>query len=111
MTTTNAVLIEAKYAEASQVTQYTSELGQTAIDKFTGTNVTGSPATISVNLVAPSSVAGVGNAISFTRVIPAGKTYIFPEIIGHNLELGGTISTLASLPDAIVIRSSGRKIS
>lgn len=109
MATTPAVLIEAKFAETAQTTQYTSTLAQTAIDKFTGTNVTGLAATISVNLVAPAGTAVAGNTITFSKTIPAGKTYIFPEIVAHMLEIGGSISTIAGTVNAIVIRASGRK--
>lgn len=111
MATSPAVLIQPKYAENVETTQYTSDLVQTAIDKFTGTNVTGSPATITVHLVPLAGTAGNSNAIVFTKTIPAGKTYIFPEIVGHNLEVGGFISTIASAANAIVIMASGRKIS
>lgn len=111
MATTVAVLIEAKFAENSQTTQYTSTLAQTAIDKFTGTNVTGVAATIEVHLVAPAGTASTGNTITFTKTIQPGKTYLFPEIVGHTLEVGGIVSTLAGTANAIVIRASGRKFS
>lgn len=111
MATTTAVLIEAKFAENAQTTQYNSNLVQTAIDKFTGTNVTGVAANITVHLVAPGGVAGTSNTITITKTIQPGKTYLFPEIVGHQLESGGFISTLAGTPSAIVIRASGRKFS
>ena len=111
MATTPAVLIEAKFAENAQTTQYNSNLVQTAIDKFTGTNVTGLAATITENLLAPSGVAGTSNIVTFTKTIQPGKTYLFPEIVGHQLESGGAISTIAGTASAIVIRASGRKFS
>lgn len=112
MATTPAVLIEAKFAENSQTTQYLSDLVQTAIDKFTATNVTGLAATIQINLVPPAGAAGTGNIIAFTKTIPPGKSYSFPiEITGHMLEVGGFISTIAGTANAIVIRASGRKFS
>lgn len=112
MATIPAVLIEAKFAENSQTTQYQSDLVQTAIDKFTATNVTGLAATIQVNLVAPAGTVGTSNIISFSKTIAPGKTYSFPaEIIGHMLEVGGFISTIAGTANAIVIRASGRKFS
>lgn len=111
MATTPAVLFEAKFAEIAQTTQYTSALVQTSIDKFTATNVTGSAATITVNLVAPAGAAGTANTIVFTKTIPAGKTYTFPELVGHILAVGGIISTIAGTASAIVIRASGRQFS
>ena len=53
-------IIPAKIAEATQVTQYTSNGVQTIIDKFTATNYSASAATISVNLV----TAGTASAIN-----------------------------------------------
>ena len=111
MATTPAVLIQPKFAEVSQTTQYTSDLVQSAIDKFTGTNVTGSPATITINLVPAAGSVTTSNVIVFTKTIPAGKSYIFPEIVGHILESGGFISTICSAANTIVIMSSGRKFS
>lgn len=111
MATTPAVLIEAKFAETAQTDQYTSTNVQTSIDKFTATNVTGVAATITVNLLAPAGAAGTSNAITFTKTIVPGKPYIFPEIVGHVLEVGGKISTIAGTASAIVIRASGRKFS
>lgn len=111
MATTPVVLFEAKFAENVQTTQYTSTNVQTAIDKLTGTNVTGLAATITVNIVAPAGVAGTSNIITFTKTIPAGKTYIFPELVGHLLAIGGIISTIAGTANAIVIRASGRQFS
>lgn len=112
MATTPAVLFEAKFAENSPTTQYVSDLVQTAIDKFTATNVTGVAATLQINLVAPGGLVGTSNIIAFTKTIPAGKSYSFPiEITGHSLEIGGYISTTASAANAIVIRASGRKFS
>ena len=111
MATTPAVLIEAKFAETSQTTQYTSTLAQTSIDKMTATNVTGLAATIQVNLVAPSGSAVTGNIITFSKTIQPGKTWLMPEIVGHMLEVGGIISTIAGTVNAIVIRASGRKFS
>jgi hypothetical protein len=51
MTIVVSAIIPAKTAENSQTTQYTSTGVYTVIDKFTATNYSASPATISVNLV------------------------------------------------------------
>jgi hypothetical protein len=111
MATSAVVLFEAKFAENAQTTQYTSTLVTTSIDKFTATNVTGGAQTISVNLVPSGGAAGTSNTITFTKTIPAGKSYTFPEIVGHILAAGGFISTLASAVSSIVIRASGRQFS
>ena len=58
MTVTVTVLIPAKIAEATQVTQYTSTGVTTIIDKLTATNYSAVAATISVNLVTTAGSAG-----------------------------------------------------
>lgn len=109
MTTTPKALIEAKFAEAAETVQYPSTDCKTSIDKFTGTNVTAVNATLAVRLVPAAGVAGPLNTISFTRTIAPGKTDLFPELVGHILESGDFISTLAGTASAIVIRASGRQ--
>lgn len=110
MTVTVAVLISAKTAEATQTTQYTSTGVTTIIDKFTATNYSASPATISVNLVPPAGLAGDDNLIVKTKTLQAGETYTFPELVGAALSSGGLISTLAGTGSAVNIRASGRQI-
>lgn len=111
MSTTNTVLIPAKTAENAQTTQYTSTNVRTIIDKFTATNYSGSAASLSVNLVTFADTAGNQNLIVKTKTLQPGEAYTFPEIVGHNIENGGFISTLASAGSALTIRSSGRVIS
>ena len=108
MAVTVAVLIASKTAEATQTTQYTSTGVTTIIDKFTATNYSASAATISVNLVNPSSTASNDNLIVKTKTLQAGETYTFPEIVGAALSSGAAISTLAGTGSAINIRASGR---
>lgn len=110
MAVTVTVLIPAKTAENSQTTQYTSTGLTTIIDKFTATNYTSSPATISVNLVTVSDTAGNQNLIVKTKTLAASETYTFPEIVGQVLTTGGFISTIAGTASAINIRASGRQI-
>lgn len=110
MTVTVAVLISAKTAENAQTTQYTSTGVTTIIDKFTATNYSASPATISVNLVAPAGTPGNDNLIVKTKTLQAGETYTFPEIVGAAMSPGGAISTIASAASAINIRASGRQV-
>lgn len=111
MTVTSTVLISAKTAEASQTTQYTSTNVTTIIDKFTATNYSGSPATLSVNLVISGDTADNDNLIVKTKTLQASETYTFPELVGHVLQSGGFISTIAGTASAINIRASGRVIS
>lgn len=112
MTVLAKPLLVSKYAEAAQTTQYTVASGvRTILDKFTATNVTGSAATLSVNLVPSGGTAGASNTITLTKTLAAGDVYTFPEIVGHVLAGGEFVSTLAGTATAIVIRISGREIS
>ncbi len=111
MTVIVKVLIPAKIAENSQVTQYTATGVTAIIDKFVAANYSGSAATLSVNLVTSADSAGNQNLIVKTRTLQAGETYTFPEVVGFALAPGGFISTVASAATSINIRSSGREVS
>ena len=89
MTVTVRVLIPAKTAEATQVTQYTANGVTTIIDKFTATNYSATAATISVNLVTLAGSAGNANLIVKTKTLQPSETYTFPEIVGFALYFFG----------------------
>ena len=110
MTVTLKVLVPAKYAEATQTTQYTSTGVTTIIDKFTATNISASAATISVNLVTVADTAGNTNLITKTKSLQAAEVYTFPELVGQVLGAGDFISTIAGTGSAINIRVSGRQV-
>jgi len=105
------VLIPAKIAENTQTTQYTAQNVSAIIDKFTATNYSASAATLSVNLVTQFDSSGNQNLIIKSKTLLPSETYTFPELVGHVLQPGGFISTLAGTASAINIRSSGREIS
>jgi hypothetical protein len=111
MTVTVKVLIPAKIAEATQVTQYTANGVTTIIDKFTATNYSASAATLSVNLVTASGSAGDANLITKTKTLQPAEVYTFPELVGQVLAPSGFISTLAGTATSINIRASGREVS
>jgi hypothetical protein len=111
MAVTVSNIIPAKTAEATQVTQYTSSGVQTIIDKFTATNYSASPATISVNLITAAGSASNDNLIVSVKTLQASETYTFPELVGHVLPNNGFISTIAGTASAINIRASGRLVS
>ena len=75
MTVTARNLVPAKLVENTQTTQYIvpTNVSVTIVDKFTATNVSGSPATISVNLVTGSDVAGNNNLITKTKSLAAAE--------------------------------------
>lgn len=112
MTVTARNLVPAKLVEDTQTTQYIvpSNATATIIDKFTATNVSGSPATISVNLVTGSDTPGNNNLITKTKSLAAAEVYTFPELVGQILPTASFISTIASAPNAINMRVSGREV-
>lgn len=110
MAVTAKCLIETKYAENAQTTQYTAGTGvRTIIDKFTAYNGTAAAATLTVSLVASGGSASADEII-MSRSIAVGETYTCPEVVGQVLNAGGFISTLAGTASAIVIRASGREV-
>ena len=110
MTITVKNIIPPKQAEAAQTTQCTASNCKTLIDKFTVTNTTATAATFAANLVPYGGTAGDANMILKTRTIAAGECYYCPELVGHSLESGGFISTLAGTASALTICATGREI-
>ena len=110
MTITAKTLVPAKFVDATQVTQYTAINVTTIIDKFTATNISAAPATISVNLVTQTYSPDSSNLIVKDKSLAASETYIFPELVGQILGSGAFISTIASTASAINMRVSGREV-
>lgn len=108
MTTNTKVIIPSKVAEVAETAQYTSNLCVTIIDKLTAYNPTGAIVTIVVSLVTAGGSGGGASRTVSVGVAP-GRTYTFPEIVGHSLEVGDFISTSAGSA-VLVLRSSGRQI-
>lgn len=108
MTTITKVLFESKAASVAETTQYTSLNCQTIVDKFTAFNPTGATETLTVSLAA-SGGAGGGASRTVSIGVAPGRTYTFPELVGHTLEIGDFISTSSSAA-TLLIRSSGRQI-
>jgi hypothetical protein len=103
-------IIPAKEAESSQTTQYTATNCRCIIDKFTATNTSAGSESLSVNLVAASGTAGNDNLIVDARMLAAGETYTFPELVGQVLDTSSFISTIASAATSLTITASGREI-
>lgn len=103
-------LVDSKYAENSETTQYTAASGvRTIIDKFTAYNGTASAATLTVSIVVSGGTVSASKVI-VARGIAAGEVYTFPEVVGQVLNAGGFISTIAGTASALVIRASGREV-
>lgn len=110
MTVTARVLLESKAAEATQTKQIDSVGMRTIIDKFTAYNGDPAAQALTVYLVPASGAAGTGN-IQIVKTLQPGETYTFPEIVGHILEAGASLNTLAAKVGVINLRASGRVVS
>lgn len=110
MTVTVKSIIPAKYAEAAQTTQYTATSRRTIVDKFTLTNTSAAAVVFSLNLAPSGGSAAAFNLIIDGKTIVPGETYLCPEIVGHMLNPGDFISTIADTASALVIAASGREI-
>lgn len=99
------------YLANSQTTQYTSTNVKTRIDKFTVTNVSASAVTFALNAVPSGGTASDLNIVIKGKTIQPNETYNCPEIVGHVLEAGGFLSTLAGTASALACRATGTVIS
>lgn len=107
MTVTSKCLLEAKYAENAQTTQYTVGTGtRTILDKVSLYSPAGG--TLTVNLVASGGAAAATN-ILLVKTLAANETYTCPELVGQVLNTGDFISTIAALATTVVLRISGRE--
>lgn len=103
-------IIQRKFAETTQTTQYTASNCKAVIDKFTGTNVSAGSVTITVNLVPSGGTASTANAVTYNKTVAAGEVYNFPELVGQVLENGGYISLVSNTASALTISASAREI-
>ena len=110
MTATVKTLVPPKQMEATQTTQYTAVAAKALIDKATVTNTDTVNRSFSVNLVQSGGTAGNSNLIIDDRTVVPGQTYECPELIGHELDSGAFISTIASNATSLTLRISGREI-
>jgi hypothetical protein len=110
MTVTVKTLVAPKQMEATQTTQYVATAAKALIDKVTVTNTDTVNRTFSVNLIQLGGTATNSNLIINNRTVVPGETYLCPELIGHELEPGAFISTIASNATALSLRISGREI-
>jgi hypothetical protein len=97
--------------QATQTTQYTATGVRAIIDKATVTNTDTVARSFSVNLVQSGGSAGNANLVIDAKFLQPDETYMCPELVGHVLNVGGFISTIASAATALTLRVSGREIS
>lgn len=109
MTTTPTALVEHKFIEAAETTQFTA-LSKTIIDAVSVTNTSSSAAELDLGIVPSGGAAGSDNRSVESRTIRAEEAYLCPELIGQLLEVGDFISASASAASSLNIRISGRVI-
>lgn len=102
-------LFTAQFAPLAQGTLYTANGLRAIVDKFTAFNASGNAVTLTVSIV-PNAATPAGSHVVTSKSIAAGETYLFPEVVGHSLEAGSSISAAASAAAALVIRGSGREV-
>ena len=110
MAVTVKVLVPSKSMEETQQIQYTAGNANAIIDKFTVTNVTANNVSFSVNIVATGGTANASNQIIKDRTLAPNESYICPALVGHSIDRGGFISTIASAASSLTMRVSGREI-
>ena len=81
---------------------------RTQLDKFTSTNFTGAPATLTLYKVQFGGAAGNSNLVRI-KTLAAGECYTWPEIVGHVLNTGDFIATNAGAAASVNIMASGRE--
>lgn len=111
MATTNTVLVESKFIENIQTTQYTANGVKATVLAMTVSNSGGAGATFSVNIVPVAGTASSANLFIATRYLAPGESYSCPEIVGQVLPPGGKLSAVASVSSVITIRVSGKEAS
>lgn len=104
-------LVPPMQMQATQTTQYTATGVRAIIDKATVTNTDVVARSFSVNLVQSGGSASNANLVIDTKFVQPDETYLCPELVGHVLNVGGFISTIASAATALTLRVSGRQIS
>lgn len=102
-------IIPTKFLENTDTTQFVAKTS-TTIDKFTVTNTSADIVKFSCNLVLSGGTVGPSNLVIKEKAVAAGETYVCPELVGHSLEGGSFINTLADTADALTVRASGREI-
>lgn len=110
MAVTTKVLVPSKVMENVSQQQYTAQGATVLIDKFTVVNTTPNNVWFSVNIVASGGSASDANIVIRNRYLAPNQTYMCPELIGHAIQDGASIYTIAGTAAALVMRISGREI-
>lgn len=104
------VLVPSKTMENISQLQYSPSNSTALIDKFTVVNTSANNVTFSVNIVASGGSVSDANAVIKSRAIAPNQTYNCPEVVGHALQDGAAIYTVASAATSLTMRITGRVI-
>lgn len=107
MTSTPAVLLQTKYLEDAETTQYTAptNVKGVRVDDFTLCNRTAGTVTITVRVVPVGGTPGVEHELLSAKSLAAGEVYeVAPMLLGP----GDFIRTDPGAATSIVCRMSGR---
>lgn len=110
MAVTTRVLVPSKVMESVSQQQYTAQGAIVLIDKFTVVNTSANNVSFSVNIVASGGSASDANAVIKNRTLAPNQTYNCPELVGHALQDGASIYTVAGAATSLTMRITGREI-
>lgn len=81
--------------------------GRVILDKLTSYGV--AAADVTLRILPASGTAGASNILA-KKTFAIGESYTWPEIAGHTLQIGESLSALASVVDSVNLRVSGRVV-
>ena len=106
MTVTTNCLHQTGAAPNAETTVYTAVV-RTIIDKCSSYGV--AIADLTIKLIPSGGAAATANIVE-KKTHALGEAHNWPGIVGHTLEVGDSISIIASLAASINLRISGRKV-
>lgn len=109
MATTKTILLQTKFLETAETTQYTAPSSAKAVlvDEFQVSNRTGTPATLIVRVVPSGGTAGNEHELFPSKALAAGEVYQVPPFV---LAPGDFVRTIVGTATALVARASGRVV-
>jgi hypothetical protein len=114
MTVTANCILQSKPLGLALQSVLTSTGMRSIIDKFTIYNTDTAVQTVSLYLVPAGASGAIGTAstdnIIARKALQPQETYNFPEIVGHILMPGDSVSTFTDKASALNLRISGRQV-
>ena len=109
MVATPTPLVEYKFIEDVETTQFTAAV-VTILDAVSVTNTGAGGVELSLSIIPSGESASDSNRAIIDRILRADETYLCPEVLGHVLASGDSISAKASAASSLNIRVTGRVI-